>query len=139
MVSICHTCGLKSITRIEQSRIYLLPEIPDEYERQSTIADLYDRATEQVYPEPLKTFSLNIKPEPVTIVPLKEKGIQALFDLPGWSLDKADTEYMMPHPERSFLKWQWAYLPYEFDKRWPASPWLRMFQNAWVWCQENKL
>jgi phosphoribosylformylglycinamidine synthase len=94
LVSICHTCGLKSITRIEQSRIYLLPEIPDEYERQSTIADLYDRATEQVYPEPLKTFSLNIKPEPVTIVPLKEKGIQAFFDLPGWSLDKADTEYI---------------------------------------------
>jgi phosphoribosylformylglycinamidine synthase len=41
---------------------------------------------------------------------------------------------MMPHPERTFLKWQWAYIPEEWKKDLEASPWLRMFQNAREWC-----
>lgn len=45
---------------------------------------------------------------------------------------------MMPHPERAFLKWQWPYLPDELNKEWPASPWLKMFQNAFEWCKANK-
>ncbi len=40
---------------------------------------------------------------------------------------------MMPHPERVFLKWQWAYMPEEW-KNIKASPWLKMFQNALKWC-----
>jgi len=41
---------------------------------------------------------------------------------------------MMPHPERTFLKWQWAYMPEEWKKNLEASPWLTMFQNAREWC-----
>jgi phosphoribosylformylglycinamidine synthase len=41
---------------------------------------------------------------------------------------------MMPHPERSFLKWQWGWMPRELDRSLAASPWLRMFQNAREWC-----
>jgi phosphoribosylformylglycinamidine synthase len=41
---------------------------------------------------------------------------------------------MMPHPERTFLKWQWAYMPAEWKKTFNASPWLKMFQNARQWC-----
>jgi len=41
---------------------------------------------------------------------------------------------MMPHPERAFLKWQWAYMPEEWKKNLEASPWLKMFQNAREWC-----
>ncbi|MDD4902367.1 MAG: phosphoribosylformylglycinamidine synthase subunit PurQ, partial [Patescibacteria group bacterium] len=44
---------------------------------------------------------------------------------------------MMPHPERAFLKWQWAWLPETLDKKWKASPWLKMFQNAREWCDKN--
>jgi phosphoribosylformylglycinamidine synthase len=44
---------------------------------------------------------------------------------------------MMPHPERAFLKWQWAYMPEEMKKELKASPWLSMFQNAYNWCQKN--
>ncbi|MBU4455179.1 phosphoribosylformylglycinamidine synthase [Patescibacteria group bacterium] len=44
---------------------------------------------------------------------------------------------MMPHPERAFLKWQWAYLPEELNKEWPASPWFKMFQNVYAWCADN--
>ncbi len=42
---------------------------------------------------------------------------------------------MMPHPERSFLKWQWGWLPAELRRELEASPWLKMFQNAREWCE----
>jgi phosphoribosylformylglycinamidine synthase len=42
---------------------------------------------------------------------------------------------IMPHPERTFLKWQWAYMPEAWKKDLEASPWLRMFQNAREWCK----
>jgi len=41
---------------------------------------------------------------------------------------------MMPHPERSYLKWQWGWVPRELRGGSVASPWLRMFQNAREWC-----
>ncbi len=44
---------------------------------------------------------------------------------------------MMPHPERTFLKWQWAFMPEDWKRDLTVSPWLKMFQNAREWC-ENK-
>jgi len=44
---------------------------------------------------------------------------------------------MMPHPERSFLKWQAHWLPEEMKEELVASPWLKMFQNAYQWCMEK--
>ncbi len=44
---------------------------------------------------------------------------------------------MMPHPERAFLKWQWPWMPESWKSGLRASPWLRMFQNARTWCEEN--
>lgn len=44
---------------------------------------------------------------------------------------------MMPHPERTFLTWQWPWLPDEW-KHLSASPWLKLFQNAYTWCMQNK-
>jgi len=41
---------------------------------------------------------------------------------------------LMPHPERTFLKWQWSWMPEEWEKSLKASPWLKMFQNAREWC-----
>ena len=46
---------------------------------------------------------------------------------------------MMPHPERTFLKWQWGYMPEEWKKNVEASPWLKIFRNAREWCQENAI
>lgn len=43
---------------------------------------------------------------------------------------------MMPHPERTTLTWQWAWLPEDMKKSLKASPWLRMFQNAREWCEK---
>ena len=42
---------------------------------------------------------------------------------------------MMPHPELSFLKWQWPWMPEEWKRSLKASPWLHMFQNARLWCE----
>jgi phosphoribosylformylglycinamidine synthase len=44
---------------------------------------------------------------------------------------------MMPHPERSFLKWQAHWLPEEMKEELTVSPWLQMFQNAYSWCVNN--
>ncbi|MFC2068472.1 phosphoribosylformylglycinamidine synthase [Chloroflexota bacterium] len=52
---------------------------------------------------------------------------------------------MMPHPERSFLFWQWPWIPERWESTkwkftvgdylvWP-SPWLKIFQNAREWCE----
>ncbi|MCL4456756.1 MAG: phosphoribosylformylglycinamidine synthase [Nitrospirae bacterium] len=46
---------------------------------------------------------------------------------------------IMPHPERAFLKWQWAWMPEEMKKNLKASPWLRMFQNAREWCENTEV
>jgi phosphoribosylformylglycinamidine synthase len=44
---------------------------------------------------------------------------------------------MMPHPERAFKLWQWGWVPKEWRHTMAASPWLKMFQNAREWCEEN--
>ena len=44
---------------------------------------------------------------------------------------------MMPHPERTFLKWQAHWLPEDMKRELGVSPWLRMFQNAYNWCMEK--
>ena len=55
---------------------------------------------------------------------------------------------LMPHPERSFLLWQWPWIPEEWrEGKWKnkvgdyvlwASPWLKIFQNARAWCDQIK-
>jgi len=54
---------------------------------------------------------------------------------------------IMPHPERAFLLWQWPYVPEDWktgdwkkevgDYVLTASPWLKMFQNAYKWCKAS--
>ena len=56
-------------------------------------------------------------------------GIAALCDPTGRHLA------MMPHPERTFLNWQWAYWPPEWGEQ--ISPWFKMFQNAYDFCLNN--
>ncbi|MEF9426376.1 MAG: phosphoribosylformylglycinamidine synthase subunit PurQ [Candidatus Mariimomonas ferrooxydans] len=41
---------------------------------------------------------------------------------------------IMPHPERTFLKWQWPWMPDDWRENLDASPWLKIFQNARQWC-----
>mmetsp|Transcript_2387 Transcript_2387/g.3381 ORF Transcript_2387/g.3381 Transcript_2387/m.3381 type:complete len:1089 (-) Transcript_2387:913-4179(-) len=45
---------------------------------------------------------------------------------------------LMPHPERVFTTWQWPWTPPEW-KDLKAGPWLKMFQNARVFCDETTI
>jgi phosphoribosylformylglycinamidine synthase len=69
--------------------------------------------------EPTEAYPFNPNSSP--------EGITALCSPDGRHLA------MMPHPERTFLKWQWPWMPEEF-KGLKSSPWLRMFMNARQWC-----
>ena len=66
--------------------------------------------------------------EPTTEYPLNPngspQGIAALTSPDGRHLA------IMPHPERSFLSWQWGWIPEEWKGKTTASPWLKIFQNA---------
>jgi|Deesub1362A_J573_1020465.scaffolds.fasta_scaffold00045_109 phosphoribosylformylglycinamidine synthase len=73
--------------------------------------------------EPTEAYPFNPNGSP--------EGITALCSPDGRHLA------MMPHPERAFLKWQWAWMPEEWKKDLKASPWLKMFQNARKWCEDN--
>lgn len=43
---------------------------------------------------------------------------------------------MMPHPERCVEMFQWPYVPSDFITN--ICPWQSMFNEAYIWCCENK-
>lgn len=90
MVSICHAIGLASITRVERSRCY---RVPEEENLEEFIARNHDRMTECHYPEPLITFTTGLEPEEVYEVDLISKGPEALTQLPGISMDEWDRNF----------------------------------------------
>jgi phosphoribosylformylglycinamidine synthase len=101
-VSICHACGVKKIKRVERSRRYKFLfnqslKIRNYKTEIYRLSDLfYDRMTECIYPEPLRTFKTGIKPESVKIVPLLEEGKSALIRINeemGLGLDEWDIDY----------------------------------------------
>lgn len=62
------------------------------------------------------------------------RGIAALCSKDGRHLA------IMPHPERCSLPWQWAYVPQEWQasQGFRASPWAKLFANAYDWCIKTK-
>jgi len=104
------------------------PEILFEAQRKGLTPTAYvdDRG------KPTEKYRLNPNGSP--------SGINALCSPDGRHLA------MMPHPERSFLLWQWPWIPEEWKGNWKfkvgdfllhASPWLRFFQNAREWCDRK--
>jgi phosphoribosylformylglycinamidine synthase len=87
MVSICRATGLETVSRIERSRRYLVPEGEDV---QEFIRQNHDRMTECHYPQTLSSFETGMKPEPVYEVDLKSKGPDGLTEIPGISMDEWD-------------------------------------------------
>lgn len=90
MVSICRATGLDSVTRVERSRRYLVPDGDD---LETFIAAHHDRMTECPYAEPLTTFETGISPEAVYDVDLMSGGPDALLDIPGISMDEWDRNF----------------------------------------------
>ncbi|HDZ87190.1 MAG TPA: phosphoribosylformylglycinamidine synthase, partial [Nitrospirae bacterium] len=83
-VSVCRSCGLTKISRIERSRRYKLSagnDLGTETSKKMTASFLplvHDRMTECHYPERLLTFETGVRPKPVFTVPLIEEGKDAL-------------------------------------------------------------
>ncbi len=87
MVAICQSCGLGKVTRVERSRLYILP---DGVNRLAFVAEHHDRMTECWYDQPLQTFESGILPEAVFEIPMMEQGPEALLEIPGLAMDEWD-------------------------------------------------
>jgi len=97
-VSICASCGLGKVTRLEASRRFRLQSAqPLPSEAVAAFAALvHDRMTEEVYEQPLATFKTDVVPGPVTTVPVMEHGRKALEEINyelGLGFDDWDFEY----------------------------------------------
>lgn len=78
-LSMLQACGVNCVTRMEQSRRYKFTFASECESKLKEIAEiLYDRMTECVYSEPLRTFCTDLSPEPVQIVPVMAEGRKAL-------------------------------------------------------------
>ncbi|KAJ3702358.1 hypothetical protein LUZ61_006063 [Rhynchospora tenuis] len=99
-VSVCQSCGLTEISRLERSRRYLLYLKPGTILDQTQLTEfssmIHDRMTECVYPKKLESFSTSAVPEPVQVVPVLERGSEALEEINikmGLAFDEQDIKY----------------------------------------------
>jgi len=97
-VSICTSCGLDKVDRIEISRRFSLtsssPLSPSDL--QGFAALVHDRMTEQIYPAALQSFATDTIPAPVVTVPVMAKGRAALEEINatmGLAFDDWDLDY----------------------------------------------
>ncbi|KAG9466959.1 phosphoribosylformylglycinamidine synthase isoform X1 [Eleutherodactylus coqui] len=97
-VSICRSIGLANIDRIECSKRYLLKfqKEPEESEKQRLVSSLYDRMTECIYAEPVRSFQISVHPENVYEVDVLGHGRAALETANtelGLAFDSWDLDY----------------------------------------------
>lgn len=97
-LSILQACGVHCVTRIERSRRYKLTFCapPSSTTIESISAVLYDRMTEFVYAEPLRSFSKHSTPEEVQVVPVLSQGraaLEALNETRGLGFDNWDLDF----------------------------------------------
>ncbi|EGC30271.1 phosphoribosylformylglycinamide synthase [Dictyostelium purpureum] len=81
--SICQSCNLSAVKRIERSRRYLIRTISDsgkmdEAQLQQFIDSIHDKMTECYYGAPIESFDTGITPKPFTHIPVMEEGRAAL-------------------------------------------------------------
>lgn len=89
LVTICHACGIPQISRIERFRHHMLAPNDD---RKSFVTKNLDVMTECEYPGLLNTYSSGVTPESVWTIPMKEKGPDALLEIPGLPFDANDRQ-----------------------------------------------
>ncbi|CAN6287993.1 unnamed protein product [Urochloa humidicola] len=100
-VSICKALSLTEVTRLERSRRYLLflqtgSGPLDEDQLNSFASLIHDRMTECVYPSKLTSFQADVVPEPVSAIPVIERGREALEEINvkmGLAFDEQDIKY----------------------------------------------
>ncbi|HZJ41074.1 MAG TPA: phosphoribosylformylglycinamidine synthase [Candidatus Saccharimonadales bacterium] len=89
-LSICHACGLTKITRIEK---FIHTPFASQAEADAQAPNLFDRMTQMIYLEPLKSFDTGRQPEAVYSIPMTAEGPDALLKISGLSMDQADREF----------------------------------------------
>jgi len=94
-LSICQQTGLSKVTRIEASRRYAVAGLGDA-DRGKFAALVHDRMTEQPYAEPVKSFKVGKKPDPVATVDVMGRGRAAMEEINeamGLAFDEQDLDY----------------------------------------------
>ncbi|XP_056389628.1 phosphoribosylformylglycinamidine synthase [Hyla sarda] len=97
-VSICRSIGLTNVNRIECSKRYLMKfqgEV-EESEKQRLVSSLYDRMTECVYLEPVRSFEISVRPESVyevDVIGLGRPALEAANTELGLAFDSWDLDY----------------------------------------------
>ncbi len=106
-VSICSACGLDSIKRIEQTLCFCIcledQSALTSEQRKEIYTSVHDRMTEQPYLEPPISFEQDIKPEPVRLIPLLERGTDVLKEANenlGLALDKQMMQYILEYYQK---------------------------------------
>ncbi|XP_073526258.1 uncharacterized protein [Phyllobates terribilis] len=97
-VSICQSCGLTEVNRMEMSRRYLLftNDVLQDDQIAEFAAMVHDRMTECVYTQKLSSFKTSVVPEEVQLVPVMEMGRKALEEINqkmGLAFDEQDLQY----------------------------------------------
>jgi len=99
-VSICRSCGIDQVKRLERSRRFLLKLKPGASltsEQILAFANLvHDRMTECVYVAPLTSFANTMTPEEVKLIPVMAEGRAALESVNksmGLAFDEWDLDY----------------------------------------------
>ena len=103
-VAICHSMGLTKVTRIERSQRFPLADsfgpgemkVSHSFVWEALVDRHLDKMTQVVYDEPLITFATNIKPQPVRIIQILERGEAALRELNvelGLGMDDWDIDF----------------------------------------------
>ena len=91
-VSICQAMGLAEVTRIEQTRRYLIESAG----QSAIVANHLDRMTEQQYLRGIESFDAGVTPEDVRYIDLMGRGKVALEEVNGelgLGMDAADLDY----------------------------------------------
>jgi phosphoribosylformylglycinamidine synthase len=98
-VSVCRSCTVRGVSRLEQGRRYGLlmdEELTDE-QKERILPLIRDKMTEGYYPQSLLSFKSERKPEAVARIPVLEKGMTALVEANkkyGTGLDEADLNFL---------------------------------------------
>ncbi|KAK6975500.1 phosphoribosylformylglycinamidine synthase [Biomphalaria glabrata] len=99
-VSICNSLGINHVKRVETSIIYLVTfqngSLLSTEEEHNIVNSLHDQMTQCRYPQPLSTFEINVKPDPVFEVDILGQGRAALEHANktlGLAFDNWDLDY----------------------------------------------
>eukprot|EP00798_Chlamydomonas_sp_ICE-L_P025491 gene25491-11147_t len=99
-ISICGSCGLSKVNRLEMSRRYYLNSSTplSEEDKKAFAALVHDRMTEEMYKGPVSSFAIDATPAPVFFIPVMAQGKQALIDVNeemGLAFDEWDIDFYL--------------------------------------------